>query len=310
MRTLFTWIVLGGATYALYQRSKNPSWNPLTALCATAADKHLALEKVKVASVPTPSTSVALDPNMSTDQVKQVNQTLTNETEPNKIVAHAQALQQLGHDNSARALHAKAEAVGEAKTAGASDDEVHKKQIEAVATPGATLTGYSRRPGGYHSRTRFHGPQRRFPRREREFEQQEQTEEAASYFPEYMPQPQFQQQQPQVVYVPVPVDAAAAQDQDQAVTDLTGYRGRSMGHGGYGGHGFHGQHHHHHPHHDPFQQDEQSEQPPMPEGLIRSGFEGAAMSPWYPWWQTSEGYDPSYGWGYTPHPWAHHHRGW
>jgi hypothetical protein len=73
---------------------------------------------------------------MTTDQVKQVNQTLTSETDPKKIAAHAIALGARGHDNSAMALAAKANAVGEAKATGADDVDIYLKQIEAArATP-------------------------------------------------------------------------------------------------------------------------------------------------------------------------------
>ena len=123
---------LGGAIYYIYEKQKNPAWSPFTRLLATPVDKVVALEKVKVTSVPTPSSTVALDPHMTTDQVKQVNQTLTSETDPKKIAAHAIALGASGHDNSAMALAAKANAVGEAKATGAHDVDIHLKQIEAA----------------------------------------------------------------------------------------------------------------------------------------------------------------------------------
>lgn len=125
-------ILLGGAVYYIYEKEKNPAWSPFTQLLATPVDKVVALEKVKVTSVPTPSPTVALDPHMTTDQVKQVNQTLTSETDPKKIAAHAIALGSAGHENSAMALAAKANAVGEAKATGAHDVDIHLKQIEAA----------------------------------------------------------------------------------------------------------------------------------------------------------------------------------
>jgi len=129
-------VVLGGVVYYIYEKEKNPAWSPFTRLLATPVDKVIALEKVKVTSVPTPSPTVALDPHMTTDQVKQVNQTLTSETDPKKIAAHAIALGAAGHDNSAMALAAKANAVGEAKATGARDVDIHMKQLEAAgATP-------------------------------------------------------------------------------------------------------------------------------------------------------------------------------
>lgn len=131
-----TLLILGGGAYYLYEKGKNPEWSPF-AWFASSGDKHLALEKVKIASVPTPSPTVALDPGMSTDQVKQVNVALTTETDPVKIAAHGKALADLGHGSSAAALHAKAKAVGQAKAKGASDAEIHMKQLEA-ASPAAS----------------------------------------------------------------------------------------------------------------------------------------------------------------------------
>lgn len=129
-------VALGGVIYYIYEKEKNPAWSPFTRLLSTPVDKVIALEKVKVTSVPTPSPTVALDPHMTTDQVKQVNQTLSSETDPKKIAAHAIALGAAGHDNSALALAAKANAVGEAKAMGAHDVDIHSKQIEAArATP-------------------------------------------------------------------------------------------------------------------------------------------------------------------------------
>jgi len=131
-----TLLILGGGAYYLYEKGKNPEWSPFAWL-ASSGDKHVALEKVKITSVPTPSPTVALDPGMSTDQVKQVNVALTTETDPVKIAAHGKALEQLGHESSAAALHAKAKAVGQAKAKGASDAEIHVKQLEA-ASPAAS----------------------------------------------------------------------------------------------------------------------------------------------------------------------------
>jgi hypothetical protein len=128
-----TLILLGAGGYFVYKKNENPEWSPLTWLCSSPYDKHVALERVKVASVPTPAVTVALDPGMSTDQVKQVNHSLTTETDHEKIKAHADALDALGHTSSAAALGAKAQAVGEAKAHGASDAEIHGKQIEAQA---------------------------------------------------------------------------------------------------------------------------------------------------------------------------------
>jgi hypothetical protein len=145
-----TFLLLGGLGYYGYKKYQNPLWSPLTSLCASPHDKVLALEKVKVTSVPTPALSVALDPNMTTNQVHEVNTTLVSEIDPHKIAAHADVLHDLGHTQSANALTAKANAVGEAMALGASDADIHKKQLEAVAGPsivgwGPYATGY--RPG-------------------------------------------------------------------------------------------------------------------------------------------------------------------
>jgi hypothetical protein len=125
-------LLIGGTIFYVYEKEKNPAWSPFTRLLSTPVDKVVALEKVKVTSVPTPSPTVALDPHMTTDQVKQVNRTLSSETDPKKIAAHAIALGIAGHDNSALALAAKANAVGEAKAMGAHDVDIHGKQIEAA----------------------------------------------------------------------------------------------------------------------------------------------------------------------------------
>jgi hypothetical protein len=140
-----TLILLGAGGYYVWKKNENPEWSPVAWLTSTPHDKHLALERVKVASVPTPAPTAALDPGMSTDQVKQVNHTLTNETDHEKIKAHADALDSLGHASSAAALDAKAKAVGEAKAHGASDAEIHGKQIEASA-PAAVGWGHGEMP--------------------------------------------------------------------------------------------------------------------------------------------------------------------
>ncbi len=129
-----TVVILAGVAYYAYEKNKNPAWTPFASLMASPLDKHVALEKVKVTSVPTPSPTVALDPHMTTDQVKQVNAALTTETDPVKLAAHAQALSELGHESSGKALAAKANAVGEAKALGASEIDIHKKHAEAAAS--------------------------------------------------------------------------------------------------------------------------------------------------------------------------------
>lgn len=143
-----TLILLGAGGYYVWKKNENPEWSPLAWLTSTPHDKHLALERVKIASVPTPAPTAALDPGMSTDQVKQVNHTLANETEHEKIKAHADALDSLGHASSAAALDAKAKAVGEAKAHGASDAEIHGKQIEASAPAAAVGWGMPGYPFG------------------------------------------------------------------------------------------------------------------------------------------------------------------
>ena len=136
-------LILGGVVFYLYEKDKNPAWSPFARLLATPVDKVVALEKVKVTSVPTPSAAMALDPNMSSAEVEQVNSVLTTETDPKKIAAHAIAHDAFGNDNSARALAAKANAVAQAKAMGASDVDIHKKQIEAAAeTPPAAAVGW------------------------------------------------------------------------------------------------------------------------------------------------------------------------
>ena len=133
-----TLALIGAGGYYLWKKNENPAWSPIAWLTASHVDKHVALEKVKVTSVPTPGPGVALDPNMSTDQVKQVNDALLTETDPKAISAQARALGDLGHASSAAALDAKAAAIGEAKAVGASETDIHKKQIEAAA-PAAPL---------------------------------------------------------------------------------------------------------------------------------------------------------------------------
>jgi peptidoglycan hydrolase-like protein with peptidoglycan-binding domain len=130
-----TLVLLASGGYYVYKKNQNPAWTPFASVFASPHDKVLALEKVKVTSVPTPSPTVALDPNMTSDQVRQVNTTLMTETDPLKIASHAEALHSFGHTSSGNALAAKANAVGEAKALGASDVEIHEKQVEAAAVP-------------------------------------------------------------------------------------------------------------------------------------------------------------------------------
>jgi len=141
-----TLAILAAAGYYVYEKNKNPQWYPFASILAHPHEKIIALEKVKVTSVPTPHEGAALDPNMTTELVKQVNATLSHETDPHKIAAHAEALHDLGHTSSANALAAKANAVGEAKALGADDVDIHREQIAAV-TPevagwGPVAVGY------------------------------------------------------------------------------------------------------------------------------------------------------------------------
>ena len=136
-----TLALLGAGGYYAWKKNKNPEWSPLAWLSATPLDKAVALERVKVASVPTPASTAALDPGMSTHQVRAVNAALTSETDPGVIRAHADALDSLGHTSSAAALDAKATAVGEAKALGASDADIHVKQLEAQAPAAAVGWG-------------------------------------------------------------------------------------------------------------------------------------------------------------------------
>lgn len=139
-----TILLLGGLGAYAWEKNQNPKFSLKDWLLASPASKHEALEKVKVTSVPTPSPTVALDPGMSTDQVHQVNTALLTETSPKKLLGHAEALKDLGHTSSAAALAAKASAVGEAKTKGASETEVQGKQAEAAAAaPSAPLAASS-----------------------------------------------------------------------------------------------------------------------------------------------------------------------
>lgn len=134
-----------GVGFAVYKRRENPAWTPWSALLSSPHDKAIALEKVKITSVPTPHETAALDPGMSTDQVKQVNASLSNETDMQKLANHAVALSALGHDNSAAAVAAKTVAIGQAKAAGAKDADLHVKQVEAAAVPvtsSPVATGY------------------------------------------------------------------------------------------------------------------------------------------------------------------------
>lgn len=134
-----TLVLLASGGYYVYKKNQNPAWTPFASVFASPTDKLLALEKVKVTSVPTPAPTVALDPGMTSDQVRQVNATLMTETDPLKIAAHAEALHSFGHTSSGNALAAKANAVGEAKALGATDVDIHGKQVEAAAVPSAAL---------------------------------------------------------------------------------------------------------------------------------------------------------------------------
>jgi hypothetical protein len=122
-----------GTGIAFWEKSKNPSWTPFSTLFSTPAHLRDALARVRFTSVPTPTPTSALDPGMSTEQVHHVNSVLTTETDPAKIHDHADAAGKLGFANTSKALTAKAEAVGQAKAAGATDADVHKEQLAAGA---------------------------------------------------------------------------------------------------------------------------------------------------------------------------------
>lgn len=128
-----TLALLGSAGYYLWEKKKNPAWSPLAWLTRSPLDKHAALDAIKVSSVPTPGSAAALDPGMTTDQVKQVNDALTMQTDAAKISAMATALRALGLESSANALAAKAVAIDEAKALGATDAEIHAEQLQASA---------------------------------------------------------------------------------------------------------------------------------------------------------------------------------
>jgi murein L,D-transpeptidase YcbB/YkuD len=129
-------IGLGGLTaYGVYEKRKNPSWTPFSTLFATPRELAARLFHVRQTSVPTPSPAAALDPGMTPQQVHAANLVLTAETHPVVLHQHAKAARSAGFPNTASAIKAKAEAVGEAKAAGASDADIKREQAAATAVP-------------------------------------------------------------------------------------------------------------------------------------------------------------------------------
>jgi hypothetical protein len=136
------YILLGGGLYALYKRHENPHWNPVTALLATERELIGKLDRVRVTAIPTPSSTTALDPGMTTDDVDAMNHMLAFETSPAEIQAAAEDAAEAGWDNTAFALASHAEAVGEAKAAGASDEDIAVEQAAACGVEHDTGTSH------------------------------------------------------------------------------------------------------------------------------------------------------------------------
>lgn len=136
------WILLGGTALALWKKHENQHWTPFSSLFATPRHLNEALAHVRFTSVPTPNATSALDPGMSSEQVKSVNVVLTSEIAPAKIKEEAKNAKSLGLANTAKALEAKAAAVGEAKARGATDEEIHREQLAASSAqpPTAAVT--------------------------------------------------------------------------------------------------------------------------------------------------------------------------
>ena len=58
--------LLAAGGYAVYEKKKNPNWNPLASI---TGQKSAALSKVAQTSTPTPASTAGLDPNMTSAQV-------------------------------------------------------------------------------------------------------------------------------------------------------------------------------------------------------------------------------------------------
>lgn len=175
-------LLLGIPAFALFKKHRNPHWTPFSTLFATPRDLNAALERVRITSVPTPALTSALDPGMSSEQVKAVNVMLTSETDQAKISNEAKHAKALGFHNTSKALDAKASAVGHAKAKGATDDDIHKEQLAAQTSQGASAAAtHAAGWDGYGIEHHRHhgaewGQQQSLPHHHRHRQQQEQED--------------------------------------------------------------------------------------------------------------------------------------
>ena len=110
--------LLAAGGYAVYEKKKNPNWNPLASI---TGQKSAALSKVAQTSTPTPASTAGLDPNMTSAQVAAANSLLAAGSDSAAMYSLASDYSNAGFVNTAKALIAKADAVSQAKTAGAAD---------------------------------------------------------------------------------------------------------------------------------------------------------------------------------------------
>ncbi len=134
--------LLGLPAFALWRKHRNPHWTPFSTLFATPRELNAALSRVRFTSVPTPALTSALDPGMTSEHVKSVNVTLASETDHGKIKEEAKNAKALGFHNTSKALEAKADAIGQAKAKGATDEDIHRAQLAAQSqqAPSAAVT--------------------------------------------------------------------------------------------------------------------------------------------------------------------------
>ncbi len=130
-------LLLGGTAVAVYKKTVDPSWSPISSLLATPSALRAALARVRHTSVPTPDPTSALDPNMTSAHVDAANKMLVHEVSHVALREFAQVADKMGFTNTAHAVNAKADAVADAKAVGASDADV----AQAAVAP--TRVGWS-----------------------------------------------------------------------------------------------------------------------------------------------------------------------
>lgn len=133
------WIWIGGLVGSAYVWKKKPEWIPAPLRPKSAAKRIAALGRVTATSVPTPSHTAGLDPDMPMAEIAAANGLLATSTDSAACYQMASDYSEKGYKKTAEALIHKADALVSAKSHGADDDALYSQMI-ASSGGGSTAT--------------------------------------------------------------------------------------------------------------------------------------------------------------------------